>query len=45
MTMAMVLPPKEEYVNLHNTTFHLWEVAGDMPAARGVVPLVRPVSS
>lgn len=45
MTMAMVLPPKEEYVNLHDTTFHLWEVAGDLPAARGVMPLVRPVSS
>lgn len=26
MTMAMFLPPKEEYVNVHETTFHLWEV-------------------
>jgi hypothetical protein len=25
MTMAMFLPPKEEYVNVHETTFHLWE--------------------
>jgi len=23
--MVMHLPPKEEYVNLHETTFHLWE--------------------
>lgn len=27
-TMAMLLPPREEYVNLHETTFHLWEVPG-----------------
>ena len=26
MTMAMLLPPKAEYVNVHETTFHLWEV-------------------
>lgn len=45
MTLAMVLPPKEEYVNLHDTTFHLWEVAGDMPAARGVVPISSTQSS
>lgn len=25
-TMAMLLPPKEEYVNIHATTFHLWQV-------------------
>jgi hypothetical protein len=25
-TMAMLLPPKGEYVNDHPTTFHLWEV-------------------
>jgi hypothetical protein len=25
-TMAMLLPPKAEYVNFHETTFHLWEV-------------------
>ena len=23
---VMYLPPKEEYVNLHPTTFHLWEL-------------------
>lgn len=23
--MAMILPPKEEYVNVHSTTMHLWE--------------------
>lgn len=25
-TMAMLLPPKAEYVNLHETCFHLWEI-------------------
>lgn len=25
VTMAMLLPPKAEYVNLHPTAFHLWE--------------------
>jgi len=24
--MAMVLPPKEKYVNLHKNCFHLWEI-------------------
>lgn len=28
-TMAMLLPPQEEYVNVHSTTFHLWEVPDD----------------
>jgi hypothetical protein len=27
--MVMHLPPKEEYVNLHETTFHLWEDTSD----------------
>ena len=26
VTMAMLLPPKEEYVNVHPNCFHLWEV-------------------
>lgn len=26
LTMAMLLPPKAEYVNLHPTTFHLMEI-------------------
>lgn len=26
ITMAMLLPPKDEYVNLHETTFHLWQI-------------------
>lgn len=26
VTMAQLLPPMSEYVNLHETTFHLWEV-------------------
>jgi hypothetical protein len=25
-TMAFVLPPMEEYVNIHDYTFHLWQV-------------------
>lgn len=25
-TMAMLLPPQDEYVNIHATTFHLWEL-------------------
>lgn len=26
VTMVMHLPPQEEYVNVHETTFHLWEL-------------------
>jgi len=26
VTMAMLYPPKAEYVNLHNNCFHLWEI-------------------
>lgn len=26
VTMAMLLPPQNEYVNHHPTTFHLWEL-------------------
>lgn len=26
VTMGMVLPPMDEFVNLYATTFHLWEV-------------------
>ena len=36
MTLAMLLPPKEEYVNAHDTTFHLWEVDGSAPPAQGL---------
>lgn len=25
-TMAMLLPPLDEYINVHETTFHLWQV-------------------
>jgi hypothetical protein len=25
--MVMVLPPKEEYVNIHENCFHLWEIS------------------
>jgi len=26
ITMAMLLPPREKYVNVHPCCFHLWEV-------------------
>lgn len=26
VTAAMLLPPSSEYVNVHDTTFHLWQV-------------------
>lgn len=29
-TMAMILPPKAEYVNIHQNCFHLHEVEGDL---------------
>jgi hypothetical protein len=29
VTMAMLLPPKSEYVNVHATTFHLWQTPGE----------------
>jgi hypothetical protein len=29
LTMAMLLPPMEEYVNIHNNTFHLWQIKGE----------------
>jgi hypothetical protein len=37
VTMAMLLPPKSEYVNAHATTFHLWQVPGDAPNILGGV--------
>lgn len=27
VTMAFILPPKEEYVNLHPNVFHLWQIS------------------
>jgi hypothetical protein len=32
VTMAMLLPPQDQYVNDHPTTFHLWQVTPDMEA-------------
>lgn len=29
VTMAMILPPKEEYVNLHNFCFHLHQIPNE----------------
>lgn len=26
VTMAMIAPPRKEFVNLHNTCLHLWEI-------------------
>ena len=31
--MAMMLPPKEEYVDLHPNCFHLWEIEEELPRA------------
>ena len=37
VTMAMILPPPSEYVNVHQTTFHLYELEG-AEAQRGTSP-------
>jgi hypothetical protein len=29
VAMVMVLPPKDQYVNVHETTFHLWQSRED----------------
>lgn len=29
ITMAMLLPPEGEYVNVHKFAFHLWQVPGE----------------
>ena len=29
VTMAMLLPPKEQYVNIHPNCFHLHEIEGE----------------
>lgn len=30
ITVAMILPPPSEYVNVHNNCFHLWEIDDDL---------------
>jgi hypothetical protein len=30
-TMAMVMPPRSDYVNVHETCFHLYEIERDLP--------------
>lgn len=30
ITMAMLLPPEDQYVNVHSTTFHMWQVPKEM---------------
>ena len=33
VTMAMILPPRSEYVNVHETCLHLWELRdGQVPS-------------
>lgn len=29
VTMAMILPPVEQYVNIHNYCFHLYQIVGE----------------
>lgn len=29
VTMAMILPPRDQYVNIHPTTMHLWQIPGE----------------
>ena len=29
LTFAQILPPPNEYVNIHRNCFHLWEIEGD----------------
>lgn len=37
VTMAMLLPPPDEYVNAHEHCFHLWEIEDPRdPAVRGI---------
>ena len=31
VTMAMILPPPDEYVNVHSNCFHLHEIDGETP--------------
>ena len=26
VTMAMILPPEKNYINIHNNCFHLWQI-------------------
>lgn len=30
VTMAMILPPKEEYINVHSNCFHIHEIDGEL---------------
>jgi hypothetical protein len=33
VTIAMILPPPEEYINVHKNCFHLWEIEPEEAAA------------
>lgn len=37
VTMAMILPPSGEYVNVHPHCLHLWQVAGETGRREGEV--------
>lgn len=41
VVMAMLLPPKADYVNYHLYCFHLWEIRGE--EAWGHAPILRPL--
>lgn len=41
-TMAQLLPPREQWVNLHETTFHLWEVTEAVTHGAQPMELHRP---
>jgi hypothetical protein len=37
VTMAMILPPTSEYVNIHENCFHLHQIVADSEAAKRIV--------
>lgn len=38
ITLAMLLPPLSEYINLHPTAMHLWQVGGPVPQSELIAP-------
>jgi len=38
VTMAMFLPPRSQYINLHNFCFHLYELEADAIKAQLILP-------
>ncbi len=39
ITMGMLLPPRDQYVNCHKNTFHLWEIQDERE--KGILLLKR----